>query len=99
MNGAPFDAVCEITRLARFSELMFTTVPAIVTGLDMPDSDIDIDTMGMPAFANSTCASAECGSKASGAMEQHITEKMGLFFRASGPPTTSDASSTCFFAS
>ncbi len=43
-----------MTRLARFSALALVSVPARVTGAERPESDMDMDEIGMPPLASST---------------------------------------------
>jgi len=69
-------------------------MPPTVTGLDMPPNDIDIDTIGIPALASTTCPSTEPLSNESGATGQQMTENIGLFLRLSSPSAMSDASLT-----
>jgi hypothetical protein len=88
-----------MTTLARFSALALVIVPATVTGEVMPPMDIDMEQIGIPAFANSTCASMAPSSKESGAIGQLITDISGRFRKASLPPATSAASSTWTLAS
>src|SRR5512137_182445 len=88
MCGAPFAVNWVMHKLARFSVFAFTTVPARVTGAEPPERDMDIDATGIPNLANSAIPSTAPSSNESGAIEQQMTDMIGLFLRASSPPAT-----------
>src|SRR4030067_344379 len=87
--GEPGATTWSITRLARFSALMFASVPATVTGLVMPPRDIDIESTGTPARANSTWASSGPRLNTRGAVGHETTERIGRFRSSSRPPAPS----------
>src|SRR4030065_2434412 len=99
MCGARGDADWEMTMLARFSAFNFTIVPAKVTGADIPEMDIEWQSIGTPALANSTCASTAPLSKDKGEIGFVAQEKIGLLLSSSGPPAMMDPSSIILFAS